>query len=148
MISCSSYSFQAFPRDSPLAVDLSTAILTLSENGDLQRIHDKWLTRTSCSSQSTDIESNRLHLSSFLGLFLICGVECVLAILIYFLTVLRKFLKHVPVENADSSSRGSSQSVRSLQSFLSFVNSMEEVNNRSKGKQTQEGSRNGTDIES
>ncbi|OAY71977.1 Glutamate receptor 3.1 [Ananas comosus] len=138
----------AFPRDSPLAVDLSTAILTLSENGDLQRIHDKWLTRTSCSSQSTDIESNRLHLSSFLGLFLICGVACVLAILIYFLTVLRKFLKHVPVENADSSSRGSSQSVRSLQSFLSFVNSMEEVNNRSKGKQTQEGSRNGTDIES
>ncbi|KAA8520083.1 hypothetical protein F0562_014339 [Nyssa sinensis] len=29
----------AFPRDSPLAVDMTTAILTLSENGDLQKIH-------------------------------------------------------------------------------------------------------------
>jgi ionotropic glutamate receptor len=35
----------AFPRDSPLAVDLSTAILQLSESGDLQRIHDKWMTK-------------------------------------------------------------------------------------------------------
>ncbi|RYR78988.1 hypothetical protein Ahy_A01g003846 [Arachis hypogaea] len=32
--------------DSPLAIDVSTAILKLSENGDLQRIHDKWLTRS------------------------------------------------------------------------------------------------------
>ncbi|XP_077246921.1 glutamate receptor 3.3 isoform X2 [Tasmannia lanceolata] len=63
----------AFPRDSPLAVDLSTAILTLSENGDLQRIHDKWLTRSDCSSQTTDLESDQLHLKSFWGLFLICG---------------------------------------------------------------------------
>ncbi|GJN11584.1 hypothetical protein PR202_ga29785 [Eleusine coracana subsp. coracana] len=31
----------AFPRDSPFAEDLSTAILTLSENGNLQRIHDE-----------------------------------------------------------------------------------------------------------
>ncbi|MCL7023811.1 hypothetical protein MKW94_000673, partial [Papaver nudicaule] len=38
----------AFPRDSPLTVDMSTAILTLSENGDLQRIHDKWLSRSAC----------------------------------------------------------------------------------------------------
>ncbi|KAH1043846.1 hypothetical protein GYH30_025595 [Glycine max] len=36
---------QAFPRDSPLAIEMFTAILKLSENGDdLQRIHDKWLT--------------------------------------------------------------------------------------------------------
>ncbi|KAL1370655.1 hypothetical protein AAHE18_01G076600 [Arachis hypogaea] len=35
-----------FLRDSPLAIDVSTAILKLSENGDLQRIHDKWLTRS------------------------------------------------------------------------------------------------------
>ncbi|KAD7479123.1 hypothetical protein E3N88_02259 [Mikania micrantha] len=41
----------AFPRDSPLATDMSTAILKLSENGELQRIHDKWLMRSACSSQ-------------------------------------------------------------------------------------------------
>ncbi|KAF3337044.1 glutamate receptor 3.5-like protein [Carex littledalei] len=56
----------AFQRDSPLVVDLSTAILTLSENGELQRIHDQWLNSNGgCSSENTDIESNRLSLSSF-----------------------------------------------------------------------------------
>nr|6R85_A Chain A, Glutamate receptor 3.3,Glutamate receptor 3.3 [Arabidopsis thaliana]6R85_B Chain B, Glutamate receptor 3.3,Glutamate receptor 3.3 [Arabidopsis thaliana]6R88_A Chain A, Glutamate receptor 3.3,Glutamate receptor 3.3 [Arabidopsis thaliana]6R88_B Chain B, Glutamate receptor 3.3,Glutamate receptor 3.3 [Arabidopsis thaliana]6R88_C Chain C, Glutamate receptor 3.3,Glutamate receptor 3.3 [Arabidopsis thaliana]6R88_D Chain D, Glutamate receptor 3.3,Glutamate receptor 3.3 [Arabidopsis thalian len=39
----------AFPRDSPLAIDLSTAILELAENGDLQRIHDKWLMKNACT---------------------------------------------------------------------------------------------------
>ncbi|KAF3337041.1 glutamate receptor 3.5-like protein [Carex littledalei] len=59
----------AFQRDSPLVVDLSTAILTLSENGELQRIHDQWLNSNGgCSSENTDIESNRLSLSSFWGL--------------------------------------------------------------------------------
>ncbi|KAE8680966.1 hypothetical protein F3Y22_tig00111356pilonHSYRG00021 [Hibiscus syriacus] len=41
----------AFQRDSPLAVDLSTAILRLSENGELQKIHDKWLINSECSIQ-------------------------------------------------------------------------------------------------
>nr|7LZ0_A Chain A, Glutamate receptor 3.4 [Arabidopsis thaliana]7LZ0_B Chain B, Glutamate receptor 3.4 [Arabidopsis thaliana]7LZ0_C Chain C, Glutamate receptor 3.4 [Arabidopsis thaliana]7LZ1_A Chain A, Glutamate receptor 3.4 [Arabidopsis thaliana]7LZ1_B Chain B, Glutamate receptor 3.4 [Arabidopsis thaliana]7LZ1_C Chain C, Glutamate receptor 3.4 [Arabidopsis thaliana]7LZ2_A Chain A, Glutamate receptor 3.4 [Arabidopsis thaliana]7LZ2_B Chain B, Glutamate receptor 3.4 [Arabidopsis thaliana]7LZ2_C Chai len=33
----------AFQRDSPLAVDMSTAILQLSEEGELEKIHRKWL---------------------------------------------------------------------------------------------------------
>nr|6VE8_A Chain A, Glutamate receptor 3.2 [Arabidopsis thaliana]6VEA_A Chain A, Glutamate receptor 3.2 [Arabidopsis thaliana] len=40
----------AFPRDSPLAIDMSTAILGLSETGQLQKIHDKWLSRSNCSN--------------------------------------------------------------------------------------------------
>ncbi|KAJ0039930.1 hypothetical protein Pint_28730 [Pistacia integerrima] len=43
----------AFPRDSPLAVDLSTSILHLAENVDVQRIHDKWFSKSACSSQGT-----------------------------------------------------------------------------------------------
>lgn len=42
--------FKALPRDSPLATDMSTAILALSENGELQNIHDKWLSRKACGS--------------------------------------------------------------------------------------------------
>ena len=75
---------QAFQRDSPLAVDLSTAILQLSENGELQRIHDKWLTTRACSNQSDQIEDSRLSLRSFWGLFLICGVACFVALGIFF----------------------------------------------------------------
>ena len=60
---------QAFPRDSPLSIDMSTAILKLSENGDLQRIHDKWLMRSAFTAQGTTTEVDQLQLKSFQGLF-------------------------------------------------------------------------------
>ncbi|KAK9285484.1 hypothetical protein L1049_024678 [Liquidambar formosana] len=87
----------AFQRDSPLAVDLSTAILQLSESGELQRIHDKWLSHSGCSAQQlNDIDSNRLSLKSFWGLFLICGVACVLALTIFFCRVFCQYRKYSP----------------------------------------------------
>ncbi|CAA6668731.1 unnamed protein product [Spirodela intermedia] len=92
----------AFPKDSPLAVDLSTAILSLSETGDLQRIHDKWLINSGCSSTDNSVDSNRLSLQSFWGLFLICGIACVMALLIFFLKVLCQYKKFD--ENYDSES--------------------------------------------
>jgi ionotropic glutamate receptor len=114
-----------FPRDSPLQVDLSTAILTLSENGELQRIHDKWLKTGECSADNTQfVDSNQLRLESFLGLFLICGAACVLALLIYFGIMLRRYLKHEPPESI-SAEPGSSKSKRSLKRFFSFVDDRE-----------------------
>lgn len=74
----------AFQRDSPLAIDMSTAILQLSENGDLQKIHDKWLKATQCSMQINEVDDNRLSLKSFWGLFLICGICCILALITFF----------------------------------------------------------------
>ncbi|KAF8377458.1 hypothetical protein HHK36_030836 [Tetracentron sinense] len=124
----------AFPRDSPLAVEMSTAILTLSESGDLQRIHDKWLMRSACSSQGAKLEMDRLHLRSFWGLFLICGIACFIALLIYFLLMVRQFSRHFP-EVSDSSVQGGSRSAR-LQTFLWFVDKKEqEIKNRSKRRQ-------------
>ncbi|CAL9134439.1 unnamed protein product [Musa textilis] len=84
----------AFPRDSPLAVDLSTAILRLSENGDLQRIHDKWLPPTGCSSQDSGIDSSRLSLGSFWGLFLISGLACLVSLSIFFARILCQYNKY------------------------------------------------------
>ena len=141
---------QVFPRDSPLALDMSTAILTLSENGDLQRIHDKWLTRSACSGQSDELESERLHLSSFWGLFLICGMACFLALLVFFINMLRQFMHHVPPTTPDTSGEGSSKSGRSLHTFLSFVDDREEdVKSKSKRRQMEKSvSGNGADIES
>ncbi|KAJ8506830.1 hypothetical protein OPV22_007716 [Ensete ventricosum] len=61
----------AFPRDSPLAIDMSTAMLKLSENGELQRIHKKWFCNTSCIVQSgINSDPDQLHFTSFWGLFL------------------------------------------------------------------------------
>ncbi|OVA00643.1 Ionotropic glutamate receptor [Macleaya cordata] len=126
----------AFPRDSPLSVDMSTAILTLSENGDLQRIHDKWLSRSACSSQSTEIESDRLQLKSFWGLFLICGIACFLALLIYFVLMLRQFSRHHSSALESSSNQGGSSSrTARLHTFLSFVDDKaEESKSKSKRK--------------
>ncbi|XAR64273.1 hypothetical protein NMG60_11024549 [Bertholletia excelsa] len=100
----------AFPRDSPLAVDISTAILTLSENGDLQRIHDEWLTQSTCNLESAEIESDHIHVKSFLGLYLIFAITSSVALIIYFLRITCGFqsaaqLKSVPNREGISRSR-------------------------------------------
>ncbi|KAG8387018.1 hypothetical protein BUALT_Bualt03G0209500 [Buddleja alternifolia] len=84
----------AFPRDSPLAIDLSTALLQLSENGELQRIHDKWLSREGCSTQINPIDESRLSLKSFWGLFLVCGIACSIALAIFFCRICLQYNKY------------------------------------------------------
>ncbi|PIN07125.1 Glutamate-gated kainate-type ion channel receptor subunit GluR5 [Handroanthus impetiginosus] len=113
----------AFPRDSPLAMDLSTAILTLSENGELQKIHDKWLNTRACG-QPIYVDSEQLHLKSFWGLFLMCGIACFLALLVYFCSILRKFKRYFPPQS-EPSSQSKSRSIK-IQRFLSFVDEKEE----------------------
>ncbi|XP_030552659.1 glutamate receptor 3.2-like isoform X2 [Rhodamnia argentea] len=127
----------AFPRDSPLAIDMSTAMLTLSENGELQKIHDRWLSRKACGSQNSGAGSDQLHLQSFWGLFLICGVSCAIALVLYLFFVLRKFKEHSH-QVSEPSSHGSSRSAR-LQTFLSFVDRKEDKSrSKSKRKRSQE----------
>ncbi|KAK1304367.1 Glutamate receptor 3.4 [Acorus calamus] len=131
----------AFQRDSPLAIDMSTALLGLSENGDLQKIHDKWLNRQDCSTQDSQIDSNQLSLSSFWGLFLICGISCLLALLIFFLRVLCQYNRYT-VEvgtETDLSSRGgeSQRPIRSssFKNLMTFVDKKEaDVKNMMKRK--------------
>lgn len=62
---------------------MSTAILQLSESGDLQRIHDKWLARDACSSQSSQVDDAQLSLNSFWGLFLVSAIACTIALLLF-----------------------------------------------------------------
>ncbi|KAL8126956.1 glutamate receptor 3.3-like [Apium graveolens] len=125
----------AFPRDSPLAVDLSTAILTLSESGDLQRIYDKWLSRSTCSLETAEIDSDRLHLQSFWGLFLICGIACFIALLIYFLQIMRKF-HHSTTADPVSDGQGSSHSKR-IQKLLSIIDKKDPIKRQSKRRKTE-----------
>lgn len=126
LISC--FYFQAFPRDSPLSIDLSTAILTLSENGELQRIHNKWFTESTCSSDVTELESDRLHLSSFFGLYLLCGMVCFLALLIYFCQIINKF-RHAAPTGWASDGPDSMRSGR-LRTLLSIINEKSDPSKR------------------
>ncbi|GFP79543.1 glutamate receptor 3.4 [Phtheirospermum japonicum] len=94
----------AFQRDSPLAEDLSTAVLQLSENGELQRIHDKWLSRAGCSTQTDVVDDNRLSLKSFWGMFLLCGVACFLALTVFFCRVCLQYSRYSPEEELEQPS--------------------------------------------
>lgn len=104
---------------------MSTAILALSENGELQKIHDKWLNKDVCGSERSQLDSSELHLNSFWGLFVISGIACILALLVYFCMMLRKFSRYF-TEVHDPSIHGSSRSAR-VQTFFSFVNEKAEV---------------------
>ncbi|KQK17166.1 glutamate receptor 3.4 isoform X1 [Brachypodium distachyon] len=90
----------AFQRDSPLAADLSTAILQLSESGQLQRIHDEWFTAATCSSEESGLGAVRLGLGSFWGLFLVCALICVFALSIFFVRVCWQYSRYSNSEAA------------------------------------------------
>ncbi|XP_042465579.1 glutamate receptor 3.4-like [Zingiber officinale] len=120
----------AFPRDSPLAIDLSTAILTLSENGDLQRIHDKWLQHAGCSSQENEIDANRLSLRSFWGLFLICGLACLVALIVFFMRIFCQYRRY-STQDEDAKLEPERSLKRpprltSIKDLISFVDKKEE----------------------
>ena len=44
---------------------MSTTILKLSESGELQKIHDKWLARKACNLEEANQDIDRLPLTSF-----------------------------------------------------------------------------------
>lgn len=101
---------------------MSTAILQLSENGDLQRIHDKWLMRSGCGLESAEIESDQLHLKSFWGLFLICGIACLIALLVYFVQIVKRLRGRASNSTTDSVSDAPTGSRSGqLRRFLSLI---------------------------
>lgn len=115
---------------------MSTAILQLSENGELEKIHKKWLNRKVCGGQNSEADSEQLQLKSFWGLFLICGVTCCFALIVYFCFMLRQFKRHFPelTQRSTSTRTRISHSIR-LKKFLSFVDEKAEISaNRLKRK--------------
>ncbi|KAJ8540003.1 hypothetical protein K7X08_026392 [Anisodus acutangulus] len=121
----------AFQRDSPLSIDLSTAILQLSENGELQRIHDKWLSNNGCSSQNNQVDDTRLSLSSFWGLYVICGSTCAVALIVFFCSVYCQFLRCAPeIEETEISEPLSARSSRRTLRLYSFKDLIDFVDKR------------------
>ncbi|KAL8160363.1 hypothetical protein V2J09_001900 [Rumex salicifolius] len=125
----------AFPRYSPLAIDMTTALLKLSEDGALQNITKTWemKLKTTCMHQdSGEEDTNQLHLNSFVGLFLMCGVVCVIALSVYFYKITCKYKRHLLEAYNVPSIEGSSRRAR-IQNFLSFVDKKEELKESQSG---------------
>ncbi|KAK4854051.1 hypothetical protein QYF36_018252 [Acer negundo] len=73
-----------FPLHSPLAPDVSRAILNVTESEKMKEIEDAYFKKhASCPDSSTLDSSNSLGLNSFWGLFLIAGIAAILALIIF-----------------------------------------------------------------
>ncbi|CAA2982026.1 glutamate receptor 2.7-like isoform X2 [Olea europaea var. sylvestris] len=79
-----------FQKNSPIARDVSEAILTLMEDGKLNRLKEKWFgPPDSCSNSDVDSETERLSLRSFWGLYLVSAAISTLCFLIFALRLLK-----------------------------------------------------------
>ena len=79
---------QAFPKGSPLAADISRAILNVTQGDKMKTIESAWFNRSSCPDSTTQVSSNSLGLESFWGLFVVVGVSSLLALMIFSITFL------------------------------------------------------------
>lgn len=122
---------QAFKRESPLAIDMSTAILKLSENGKLQKIREKWFCKKGCSgNKGQNGEPNQLQMISFWGLYLLCGAITLAALLVFLLRVARQFVryKHRQMQLVSQSQVSSTTSFTHVfYHFLDFIDEKEEA---------------------
>ncbi|CAE6019222.1 unnamed protein product [Arabidopsis arenosa] len=74
----------AFPKNSPLTGEFSRAILNLTQKNVTQEIENRWFPKKDhCLDPKTALSSNRLSLSSFLGLFLIVGIAIFFSLLVF-----------------------------------------------------------------
>ncbi|CAL9761895.1 unnamed protein product [Musa acuminata subsp. burmannicoides] len=76
----------AFPKGSPLASDLSRAILNITEGEEMTEIERRWFgDQTSCPNQGSTLSSDtdRLDFKSFWGLFLITGAVSMLCCIVF-----------------------------------------------------------------
>ncbi|KAI3695485.1 hypothetical protein L1987_78482 [Smallanthus sonchifolius] len=128
----------AFKRDSPLATTLSLSIMQLSENGKLQKIHDEWFCEKGCSSGvRRENEPNQLQMSSFYGLYMICGIFSLTALVLFLLQTVRQYIYYKQKQMLDPrslsfpASSSSSSSSRGcygvLFNFCDFIDEKEEA---------------------
>ncbi|KAH9744719.1 glutamate receptor 3.7 [Citrus sinensis] len=122
----------AFQRDSPLAVGMSTAILKLSENGMLQKLHEKWFCKEGCPEERRQhSEPHQLRLISFWGLYLLCGTITFTAFLVFLLRMVCQYVRYKQQQmhphSPSSSSSFSTRYSKAVFNFFDFIDEKEEA---------------------
>lgn len=81
----------AFQKGSPLAHDVSEAILILTQDGTLNRLEEHWFALSkNCDNVDPTGETESLSLWSFWGLYLVSGATSTLCLLFYVYHLFRK----------------------------------------------------------
>ncbi|TYI20318.1 hypothetical protein ES332_A07G228800v1 [Gossypium tomentosum] len=71
------------PKRSPLVQDISSAIMRLREEKRLEMMENKWFnSESSFTTLDPESNSNRLHIHSFGGLFLVTGISSISALVV------------------------------------------------------------------
>lgn len=79
-----------FQKGSPVARDVSKAILRLLEQGELRMLEDKWMNDAEdCSNNSTSESTESLRLGSFWVLYVISGATSTICFLLYTIQLLK-----------------------------------------------------------
>lgn len=124
---------QAFQRDSQLAIDMSTAILKLSESGVLQSIRSKWFCKKEgCpGDRKANTEPNQLRLINFWGLYLFCGTCALIALFLFLVRSLRQFMrfkkKQMEESSVSSPAMPSTTCAQVVYNFFDFIDEKEEA---------------------
>ncbi|KAK6792761.1 hypothetical protein RDI58_011842 [Solanum bulbocastanum] len=79
-----------FPKGSPLAVDISEAVLKVSQSGEINQLEEQMLISSNCSSSSAVENDPGLGPELFSGPLLISGVICGIVFLISITRLVRK----------------------------------------------------------
>ncbi|KAJ9690578.1 hypothetical protein PVL29_012963 [Vitis rotundifolia] len=115
----------AFQKGSPLATDVSEAILTISEKRILKELEDKWFPRSAECSATTNDE---LSLQNFWALYLLCGATSTLCFILFFLRLLIDF-KHHQASRSDANPSDESVWMKTVQLVHFFHNGQTEIPN-------------------
>ncbi|XP_057833453.2 glutamate receptor 2.7-like [Cryptomeria japonica] len=83
-----------FPKGSPFVSDISKAILNLSESKEMQEILKRWFnsSENKCSVESGGVESNKMSIKNFWGIFLLTGCVSFLTLVYYLCRLLYRFV--------------------------------------------------------
>ncbi|CAL5052787.1 unnamed protein product [Urochloa decumbens] len=104
-----------FPKGSPMAPDVSRAIVSLTEGGDMALIERKWFGDPgACDSQGSGMGTSSLSFWSFSGLFLVTGVASGLMLVVNLAT----FVYRERRELSAAEPGGRSMSLRRLRAWL------------------------------
>ena len=85
---------QVFPKGSPLLVDVSEALLKVSESGKLQELENAMVASQKCVNMDWEEEDSSLSPNSFWVLFIITGGTSTVALLTYIAHDHRTLMNH------------------------------------------------------
>ncbi|KAA8515183.1 hypothetical protein F0562_018362 [Nyssa sinensis] len=121
-----------FPKGSPIAADVSRAILTLSEKDTLKNLENEWFPLSlNCLNSEAAAKTDSLSLQSFWGLYLISGGISTICFLFALLRLLNNYRHY---EGNISSPRSNSVWSRTVSLVRYFHNGGTTTSTRSPGK--------------